>query len=487
MTKVKTSLKLNVIMNAVLSMSSLLFPLITFPYVSRILLPEGTGRVSFATSVISYFVMISQLGIPTYGIRACSKVRDNKTELTRTVHEILIINLITTIFAYVAFFITMSVVPRFQNDRKLFFIVSTTIFLNTLGVEWLYKALEQYTYITIRSICFKLAALVAMFILIHKQDDYIIYGGISIFAASASNILNFINLHKYISIKITKPYFLKYHIKAIVVFFAMSCATIIYTNLDTVMLGFIKSDAEVGYYNAAVKIKTILVSIVTSFGVVLLPRASYYLEHDLKNEFLKISKKAIHFVMIIAFPFIIYFVLFAEEGICFLSGTAYSGSIIPMKIIMPALLFIGLTNIMGIQMLLPMGKENIVLISEIAGAVVDLILNFLLIPYFGSKGTALGTLVAEIFVFLVQIIALKNIVLTLYRDIPYWKILIALVPGSILAVCIKGFYLSTFLTLLISFIIFFGLYIMLLIATKEPFADEMMQLIHLKISKDRKI
>ena len=300
------SLKRNFIMNAILTMSQFIFPLITFPYVSRILLPEGTGKVSFATSIISYFAIFAQLGIPTYGIRACAKVRDNKEELSRTVQELFIINLIMSGIAYVALLGAIAVIPRLHQEKELILIVSLTILFNAIGMEWLYKALEQYTYITIRSIIFKFIALLAMFALIHQQSDYVIYGGISIFASSASNIFNFLHAHKYISLKPLGQYNFQRHLKAVVIFFAMSCATTIYTHLDTVMLGFMTSDVEVGYYNAAVKIKTILVSIVTSLGVVLLPRASYYVEHKMMKEFYHITQKAIKFVLLVATPMMVY-------------------------------------------------------------------------------------------------------------------------------------------------------------------------------------
>ena len=249
------SLKLNFIMNAILTMSSFLFPLITFPYVSRILLPIGTGKVSFANSVVTYFVMISQLGIPTYGIRACAIVRDDEEKLKKTVYELFAINVVMSILAYIVFFAALIYVPRLRADRTLFLITGTLIFFNTIGVEWLYKALEQYTYITVRSIIFKFIALIAMFVLVHDVDDYVIYGGISIFAASASNVFNFIRLRKIIGKKKVSQLNFKQHFKPVFTFFIISCATTIYTNLDNVMLGFMKDDVEVGYYNAATKIK----------------------------------------------------------------------------------------------------------------------------------------------------------------------------------------------------------------------------------------
>ena len=158
-------------MNIILTMSSFIFPVITFPYVSRILLPEGTGKVAFATSLISYFSMFAQLGIPTYGIRACAKVRDNRNELSKTVHELLIVNLGMCVISYVALFMALRYVPRLAEDKSLYVIMSFTIVLTSIGMEWLYKALEQYTYITCRSVIFKFIALIAMFLLEYYDGE----------------------------------------------------------------------------------------------------------------------------------------------------------------------------------------------------------------------------------------------------------------------------------------------------------------------------
>lgn len=477
------SLKINFIMNAFLTMSSFIFPLITFPYISRILLPEGTGKVSFATSVISYFVILAQLGIPTYGIRACAKVRDNREELSKTAHELLIINIIMCCFSYLILGILLMTVPKFKSEKTLLIIVSLTLLFNTIGMEWLYKALEQYMYITIRSIIFKVIAVIAMFLLVHEKSDYIIYGAISIFASSASNIFNLINVHKYINLKPIGNYNLKQHLKPVFIFFAISCAATIYTNLDTVMLGFIKTDSDVGCYNAAVRIKSILVSIVTSLGVVLLPRASYYLEHNMISEFYKITKKAINFVFIIAVPLMVYFILFAKEGIFLLSGSAYIGAVKPMQIIMPTLVFIGLTNIMGIQMLVPMGKEKIVFYSEIAGALVDLVINIVLIPRWASAGAAIGTLVAEIIVWIVQYCALRKDVKSAYLTIDYKTILWAILMAIVGVVWVKTLSINVFFKLIISAVMFLGIYFGVLMIRKDELTIEMKNQLVLLIGK----
>jgi O-antigen/teichoic acid export membrane protein len=462
------SLKLNFIMNIILTMSSFIFPLITFPYVSRILHPAGIGKVAFASSLITYFSMFAQLGIPTYGIRACAKVRDNKEELTRRVHEIFVINCIMTCFAYLIFFIVLFNMSKLQNDKALYIVVSLTIIFNSIGMEWLYKALENYTYITIRSLIFKFLALIAMFALIHSERDYIMYGAITIFAASASNIFNFFNIHKYIGLRPVGNYNLKRHIKAIIIFLAMSIATTIYTNLDTVMLGLMKTDNDVGYYNAAVKIKAVLVSLVTSLGAVLLPRTSYYVEHGLISEFYRITKKSLHFVILLATPLMVYFILFASQGIVLLSGPAFKSAVLPMQIIMPTLLFVGITNVIGIQTLIPLGMERFVLYSEIAGASINLIINFILIPKYSSVGTAIGTVVAELIVLVVQYLSLKEIISPILKSIHYTSITLGLVLAILASNWIKELNLNCFLTLLLSSICFLGVYCSVLIIAKEP-------------------
>lgn len=471
-------------MNTILTLSSFLFPLITFPYVSRILLPAGMGRVSFATSVVSYFALFAQLGIPTYGIRACAKVRDDKMELTKVVHELFVINLVMSIFAYVLLAMALFFVPRLRTEKTLILVVSVTIIFNAVGMEWLYRALEQYTYITVRSLIFKAVGLVFLFLFVHEQKDVIIYGGITCFAASASSVMNFLHAHKYVGIKAIGGYHFKRHIKAVMVFFAMSCATVIYTNLDTVMLGFMKTDEEVGYYNAAVKVKTILVSVVTSLGAVLLPRLSYYVEQGKKEEFERLAKKAMNFVILLAMPLMIYFILFAREGILFLSGSAFEPAVLPMQIIMPTLLLIGMTNVMGVQILVPVGKEKMVLVSEIAGAVTDLTANIILIPRFASAGAAAGTLLAELVVWIVQFVVLKNVVKKTYEQVHWISLCLALVASVLSCIWVKYLPLGNFQMLAVSAVLFFGVYLLVLIVAKETlvmdFKNQMMEYIRRK-------
>ena len=338
------SVTYNFIMNVILTGSNILFPLLTYPYASRILKPYGMGMVSFANAIITYFTMFAQLGIPTYGIRVCAKVRDDREKLSRTVQEVLIINMITCFLSYAAFFAAIFFTPRLRQEKTLFLVMGILIFFNTLGVEWLYKGLEQYTYITVRSIIFKFVAFVCIFVFIHNSDDYVAYGFFTVLALVGSNAMNFINLHKMISVRPVGGYHFRQHLKPIFVFFGMSVATTIYTNMDSVMLGFIKGADENGCYDAAVKIKNILVSVVTSLGTVLLPRVSYHWEKGNRKEFWKLAKKAAAFEIIAGGSLAMFFIIFAKPTIYLVSGKLFERAILPMEIIMPTLLLIGLRN-----------------------------------------------------------------------------------------------------------------------------------------------
>ena len=465
--KKQKSLKKNFVYHTLLKMSSVIFPLITFPYVSRILRPAGMGRVSFAVSLISYFTMLSQLGMPTYGIRTCSKVRNNRLELTRTAHELLGINLIMCVVSYMLLALALLLLPDLWQDRTLYVIISSTIFLTSIGMEWLYKALEQYRYIALRSLVFKLIAMIALFLLVHDGDDYVLYGAISIFASSASNIVNFINARRLIDFRPVGHYDMKRHLKPVAVFFAMACATTIYTHMDTIMLGFMLTKSDVGIYNTAVRIKTLLLSLVTSLGAVLLPRSSYYIEKKMWKKFRVASKKALDFVFIVSSAFMLYFMLYARFGIMLFSGGYFESSVLPMRIIMPTLLFIGVTNITGIQIMVPMGREKSVLLSEVVGLVINLVINFLLIPRMASTGAAIGTVVAEAAVLAVQYFALRGEIGRAFHAVSYKRILLGLAVGTVSSFWVAFLGLSNFMTLALTTILFFGSYGLILYVTGE--------------------
>lgn len=470
----KSSIKFNMFMNFILTASSFLFPLITYPYVSRILQPDGMGKIAFATSIVFYFSMFAMLGIPVYGIRTCAKVREDKEKLTRVVHELLAINIVTSIISIIMIVISLLLVPKFQEYKVLILINSGSLILNVLGINWLYSAMEQYSYITIRSIIFKIISIILMFILIHEKSDYVIYAAIAIFASVGSNITNIINLRKIIYLHPVGDYNIMQHIKPILVFFSLSIAINIYVNLDTVMLGFMKGDTEVGLYNTSVKVKVILTSVVTSFGSVLLPRMSSYAEDKTSNLFDNLAAKALNLTLLISIPLAIYFMLYAKDAILLLSGYKYINAVSAMKIITPTIIFIGITNFFGIQVLVPLNREKQVLISSIVGALIDIILNYFLIPVYGSAGAAIGTLGAEISVFIVQFVFLFSFIKKIIRDISLKQIIISTMLAYLITSGLKEwlYFNSAFVNLAYSSLIYFSVYLFSLYKMKEPLTRE---------------
>lgn len=469
------SVKYNFIMNAILTVAGIIFPLITFPYISRVLLVEGSGKVAFATSVVTYFTMFASLGIPTYGVRACAIVRDNKEKLSKTVQELLIISGGTTLLTYIVFGISLFVIPEFAQERTLLLIVGLGIGLNTIGVQWLYNALEQYSYITTCSILFKVIGMILMFLLVKESSDYQIYGGVYVIASFGSYVLNFICLRKFVTFQKTGTYQFKQHLKHIMVFFAMSAGASIYLNLDVVMLRFLQSNEAVGYYNAGIKVKTVLVTCVTSLGTVLLPRLSYYIETADKKAFQLMVGKAFRFVFVAASAVTVYFSIFARESILLLSGEAFLPAVGPMMILMPTVLLIGLSNVTGIQILTPNGREREVMYSIWGGAILDFVLNLIVIPKFSANGAALSTLLAEGMVLLLQCWFLRDVLWSYIRQVQCWKSVIALAVASVMTIPVKIWIDSgVFVTLLVSAIVFFGGYAVVLLLLKEPFVSEIL-------------
>ncbi len=469
------SVKYNFIMNAILTVAGIIFPLITFPYISRVLLVEGSGKVAFATSVVTYFTMFASLGIPTYGVRACAIVRDNKEKLSKTVQELLIISGGTTLLTYIVFGISLFVIPEFAQERTLLLIVGLGIGLNTIGVQWLYNALEQYSYITTCSILFKVIGMILMFLLVKESSDYQIYGGVYVIASFGSYVLNFICLRKFVTFQKTGTYQFKQHLKHIMVFFAMSAGASIYLNLDVVMLRFLQSNEAVGYYNAGIKVKTVLVTCVTSLGTVLLPRLSYYIETADKKAFQLMVGKAFRSVFVAASAVTVYFSIFARESILLLSGEAFLPAVGPMMILMPTVLLIGLSNVTGIQILTPNGREREVMYSIWGGAILDFVLNLIVIPKFSANGAALSTLLAEGMVLLLQCWFLRDVLWSYIRQVQCWKIVIALAVASVMTIPVKIWIDSgVFVTLLVSAIVFFGGYAVVLLLLKEPFVSEIL-------------
>lgn len=481
--KQQKSLKVNAILNITKTLMGLVFPLITFPYASRILMPEGLGKVNFALSIISYFAIISSLGIENYGIREAAKLRDDKIQLSKFSKEIFMINMISTIVAYALLAVAIIFIPKFLEYRRLLIVSSATILFTTLGMNWLYSAVEDYLYITIRSIIFQVISLILLFLLVHSKDDYVKYAAISVVSNVGSNILNFVHSRKYISFKIDKPLKFKKHLKPIMVLFAMAVAVKIYTVLDTTMIGFLKNDYEVGIYTAATKINKIVLSLVVSIGTVLLPRLSYYSSMEDKTEFYKLAYKGFDILLLIALPSAVGLSLLSTSIVHLLSGNGYEAAILPMRIMNPIIVVIGLSNFIGIQMFMPLNKEKWTLYSVLVGAVVNFFINLFLIPIYGSVGASIATLCAETTVTLTQLILLRRFLkINKIAKSLIKYFLNSVVMGVFIYACVR-FISVEWVELVIGVIVGVVVYILILVIEKNELIYEVLTSIKNKIKK----
>jgi O-antigen/teichoic acid export membrane protein len=450
----------------------MIFPLITFPYTSRILGPEGTGKINFATSFVSYFILLASIGIPLYGIREIARVRDNKEELSKTTQELFIMQFIISIIIFFIFIVLIVYNGKFHDEKTLFFIVSFSIILTTLGMDWLYQGLEEYTYITIRSLVFSTISTIAIFVFIHTKEDYVISAAIGIFASLGSSVLNFYNARKIIFVKHIQPWNFKRHIKPLSMVFLMNFIISIYIQLDTVMLGFMSSAKNVGYYSSALKLTKMLLGLVASLGGVLLPRLSYYISNNLKKEFDSLLVKSIEVILLLCLPAMAALMMLSNEFILVFAGPLYFPAASCIVITAPIILFIGLSNIFGIQILYPLGKDKLLVASVAIGAFLSVILNLIFIPRLAHVGAAIATFFSELIVVIVQITILQKVYPIRFSSHNVLKyvfatiILVVLLAG--IKIGIKEMWLRLLIAVPTGVVIYFGV----LVLIKDTFTRE---------------
>lgn len=396
----------NLILILVWSGLSFFFPVITLFYITKVIHPEVIGKISFAESFISFFSVFAQLGMPIYGLRACAKCRDNDDVLQKTVIELIIISIFLHITSYMILVVVSFAIPKLYANRELLLIIGTNILLQSFECEWLFKALEKYPYIAIRSFCMKLISLILMFALVRRPTDYLIYGWLIVISTSGSNIIDLISLQRtvfkkrisFFNSSTNNRLSIKRHIKPLLMFFLMSCATSIYGHLDTVMLEFVKDDYVVGLYSVALKVKVLL----TLFGSVVwnvsLPEASSRWKLQDKAGFGFLGKRSINLIWIFQFPIMLICLIYSREVIYLAGGTPYLLSINAFRILLLSVLPIGLSNIYGGQLLIPADMEDKLFKAEVIGALSNVVLNGLLIPGFSMEGAAVATLISEIVV-----------------------------------------------------------------------------------------
>ena len=392
------SVKVNYILNLINTGTQMLFPLITFPYVCRVIEADGIGQINFFQSIISYISLFTCLGIPMYAIREIARDRSDVVQMNRTAMEILLLHSMLTLVGYAIVAILCLTIPQIQVNIPLFLILSLTIFFTAIGCEWFYQGIEDFKYITIRGLIIKTVSVVLLFIFVKSKTDLLYYGCYTVFGVLGGNIFNFFRLRKYIHREniIFSELHIKRHVKPVLKVFSFSVVTSIYLQLNTVLLGFLKNALAVGYFAAATKVMQMLLMMSSCLGSVMMPRASHLIAENKEDEFNRLIQKSYDFTLAIALPMTIGLIFCAPSLITALCGVKFEHSILPSQIIAPIILMVAISNVFGIQVLFPKGKINIVTLCCGIGAVADLILNLCLIPFFSYIGTSIAYLGAEV-------------------------------------------------------------------------------------------
>lgn len=391
----KKSLGVNAVLNGIRTFLNLLFPLITFPYVSKVLGVVNVGKYNFAVSVNQYFMLIAALGISTYAIREGAKYRDDKYIFSNFASKIFSINMAATILSYVLLIFCIITVPKLHDYSIILLVLSIEIFFTTLGTEWIYSIYEEYTYITIRSIIFKVISIVLLLVLVKKKEDYIIYAGITVFANAGSNILNYLRAKKICNIKLTVNCNWKEHIRPILILFASLAATSIYVNSDTTMLGFMRSDYEVGIYSVSAKIYRIVKQMLSSVLIVSIPRLAWLMGKNRIDEYRKTLTQIFSVLIMLVFPAVVGLFMMSKEIVILISSSDYIQATSSLKLLSIALIFCIFGWVYNQCVLIPAKKEKIVLVATIISAITNVVINLFLVPVWAENAVAFSTIIAE--------------------------------------------------------------------------------------------
>lgn len=394
------SITKNYIYNLAYQILVLILPLITTPYISRVLGAENIGIYSFTLSISAYFILFGSLGIALYGQREIAYNQKDREKYSITFWEILLLRVITMTISLVLFYFIFARGTQYQMYYK---ILMLEIVANCIDVSWFFQGLEEFKKTVLRNMVVKLISIICIFVFVKTPNDLHIYFWIYVLSVLAGNLSLWLYLPKYMTkVKFCKLNLFK-HLKPTVALFVPQIAIQVYTLLDRTMVGtIIPGKAEVGYYDQGQKIIKILLAVITSLGTVMLPRIANTFANGEKEKITNYMKKSFNMVFILAFPMIFGIIAVSNAFVPVFFGQGYDKVAILMKVISPIILIIGLSNVTGTQYLLPTKRQKEFTTSVVCGAVVNFIMNMCLIWKFGAIGASIGTVIAELTVTFVQ-------------------------------------------------------------------------------------
>lgn len=451
------SLGKNALYNVVYSVANLIFPLVMSVYASRILLPEGIGRVSYAMNIASYFVALASMGIQSYGIREIAKKRDLAKEKNQLFSEIFFLNLVFSLCSFVIYMTFIMLNPGFEEQRVLHLCCGLSVIFNCINIDWLYAGQEEYGYIVCRSLIIKSISFLALIACVHTADDYVIYALISCLGTGGNYLFNIIHARKYVCIVLSGLNFRRHAVPIFVLGMNVILSGL-YSKVDITMLGLLSTERATGLYYNAHKIIDIIIMACVAATQVFLPRLSYYYNCD-KQRFRETISLGIEVISIFAFPAFIGILILAPEAVHILYGDVFDAASITVRIFSVLILVKGFGDLLGFQAAMATGNENKRIFASAIGGIANIILNAILIPIFAQNGAAIASVISEICVAGFLVIVMSRLVGYL---IPKKTIVQALLAsammGGIVAFCqviLKKPSIRCFGSVLIGFAVYF--------------------------------
>lgn len=409
------SLKSNFLYSSILTTAGYVFPLLTYPYVTRVLGVEKIGLCNFIDSIISYFILFSMMGISVTGIREIANAKNNQIKLNSVFSSLILLNTIFTVIALLGLVITYFVADKIHEQPSLILIGATKLLFNYLLIEWLYKGLEDFKYITIRTIIIRFVFVISIFVFVRNIDDYRIYYALICCMTVANAVVNMIYSKRFVSFTF-KGISLRPYIKSFLILGVNQLLISMYTTFNVAYLGFISSDIEVGYYTTSTKMYGIILSLYTAFTGVMLPRMSSLAYEQNKSEFLRLLNKSISILLCVSIPVILYVEFYTPELVKLIAGPGYEGANTPMRIVMPLVFIIGYEQVLIVQTLMPLKKDSIIFRNSIIGAIVGIALNIILVPFLFAIGSALVWVLSEMLILILAQLAVRK---TLKQGFPF--------------------------------------------------------------------
>jgi O-antigen/teichoic acid export membrane protein len=400
-------MKKNYIYNLILTIFNIIFPILSFPYASRILGPTGIGKFQFVTSFAQYFILIANLGIPLYGTREIAKHKGDHEQQSKVFSELISIAFLMSMALTLIYLAIILSLNYFHADQSLYITATLSVFLGFTTIDWLYTGMEEFRMIAVRSVAVKVISLILLYVFVKTAHDVLIYLYIGIFSSVANNAYNIVTLRSRITFSWHNLNMGK-HMKPLLLIFGMSLATSMYTLLDVVLLGFLSNAHSVGLYSAAVKLTKIIIPFVISIGAVTMPKMSHYFATKNFKEIQSLLEKSLHFILFFSIPSFAGLALLAPELIALFSGKQFMAGTLSMQILALLPILIGLGYFWGLQILIPAGKDKEMVYSVIAGMIVAVSLNIILVPRLGDVGESIANTATELVVTLFYIYFVKK-------------------------------------------------------------------------------